>query len=351
MEKVDVLVVGAGPAGSSCAATIANADYSVVMLDKRASIGEPVQCAEYIPKLFLKDIDLEKTFITNEINSMITYVDFKEANESHTPGYLINRREFDRLLCLDAIRKGARLLLKAKAIHYEHGIVTAKTDVGFKSFSPQYIVGADGPLSTVGRWIGARNSSFVNAYQFELPKRGTLNATKVYFFKECPGGYGWVFPKENTFNVGVGVAIPFKKNPHEVLRFFLEKLNLKPSESIRTTKGLIPTNGILDSIVKGKIALVGDAAGLAHAITGAGIPQAVLSGVSAGKAIAKALEQDDFELLSEYDNTVIETWGSYVGVSQRKREYMERYWDHDDFQELIQKTWPAFREYYKEGKA
>ena len=348
MEKVDVLIVGAGPAGSSCAAAIANAGYTVVLLDKRATIGEPVQCAEYIPKLFIKELNLEKGFISNEITSMITYVDFKEANESNSPGYLINRQEFDRMLCLEAIQKGARVILKAKAQHYEHGIVTAKTDTGYVSFSPQYIVGADGPLSMVGRWIGSRNSAFVNAYQVELPKRGTLNATKVYFFKECAGGYGWVFPKGKTFNVGVGVAVPFKKNPRDVLRYFLDKLKLKAFESIRTTKGLIPTNGILDSIVRGKIVLVGDAAGLAHAITGAGIPQAVLSGGLAGRAIIRALKHDDFELLSEYDSAVLETWGSYIGTSQRKREYMESNWNHKNLQEIITKTWVAFKEYYKE---
>lgn len=351
MEKVDVLVVGAGPAGSSCAAGIAHAGYSVVMLDKRASVGEPLQCAEYIPKLFLKELSLEKTFITNEIDSMITYVDFKEARESQAPGYLIDRQEFDRLLCLDAIQKGARVILKARAVHYEHGIVTARTDAGFTSFSPEYIVGADGPLSTVGRWVGLRNNTFVNAYQFELPKRGTLKATKVYFFKECAGGYGWVFPKDKTFNVGVGVAVPFRKNPREVLRFFLEKLNLKSSESIRTTKGLIPTSGILDSVVRGKIVLVGDAAGLTHAVTGAGIPQAVLSGKLAAQALTRALKDGNFELLREYDGAVLETWGSYVGTSRRKREYLERYWDHEDLPELIRKTWVAFKDYYKEGKS
>jgi geranylgeranyl reductase family protein len=351
MEKVDVLVVGAGPSGSSCAAEIAAAGYSVVLLDRKTSIGQPVQCAEYIPKLFLKELDLEMTFISNKITSMITYVDFKQANESNSPGFLIDRQELDRALCLAAINKGARLILKAKAQQYEHGIVAAKTEHGHVSFAPQYIVGADGPVSTVGKWIALRNSSFVNAYQVELPKRGKLNSTKVYFFKECAGGYGWVFPKEKTFNVGVGVAVPFKKNPRDVLGFFLEKLQLKISESIRTAKGLIPTSGILDSIVKGKFVLVGDAAGLAHAITGAGIPQAVLSGKIAGKTIVKALKESNAALLAEYDNYVLDTWGSYVGASRRKREYTEHYWNHENLNDLVQKTWPAFKEYYKEGKA
>lgn len=350
MEKVDVLIVGAGPAGSSCGERIARKGFNVVIIDKRQSIGEPVQCAEYIPKLFLKELEIEKDFISNEISTMKTFINFEESHESQSPGYLIERRDFDRALALNAIRKDARLLIGAKAVGYDDGKVRVNTKNGSLLFHPRIIIGADGPLSYVGRWHDLRNFSFVSTYQVELPKKGDSRSTKVYFFRECPGGYGWIFPKSKTFNVGIGVDIHFKKNPLHILDFFLEKLCLKKYKSIRISKGLIPTGGILDSLVEDNIILVGDAAGLTHAITGAGIPQAVISGKIAGNIVVKSLENNDKEILKEFDSAILEQWGDYVGTSAGKREYLRNNWKNDDFEGLIKVTWPAFKEYYAKDK-
>lgn len=347
MEKVDVLVVGAGPSGSSCAAVIADAGFNVILIEKRSSIGEPVQCAEYIPKLFLKELSIKRDFIANEIFSMKTFIQFNESIETKSPGYLIDRKRFDRALCLDAIRRGAKIIIDAKAETIDDGIVSVKTKDGKAEFQAKIIVGADGPISTVGRWIGAKNHSFVNTYQVELLKKGETNSTKVYFFKECPAGYGWIFPKRDTFNIGVGVGIRFKKNPLVVLDDFLDKLYLKKRECIRFSKGLIPVGGILDTTVKDNILLVGDAAGLAHPITGAGIPQAVISGKMAGSVIVKSLTNNDNALLKNYDTGILELWGNYIGTAQRKRKYMKRNWNKENLKNLIRNTWVAFKEYYQ----
>lgn len=349
MEKVDVLIIGAGPAGSSCAAIIAKAGFSVTVIEKKLSIGEPIQCAEYIPKLFLNELNIKRNFISNEISSMKTFINFNESSEMKSPGYLIDRKIMDRSLCLDAIREGAKLIIGSKAETFENGCILVKTKDGNNSYLPRIIVGADGPLSTVGRWIHSRNRAFVNTYQIELYKKGEVNSTKIYFFDECPAGYGWVFPKKETFNVGVGVGVSFKKNPIHVLDYFLEKLHLRKTDGIRLTKGLIPSGGILDTVVRDNVVLVGDAAGLAHSITGAGIPQAVISGKMAGRIIVKSLKNNDIEILKGYDLEVLEQWGDYIGTSQIKREYMEKYWGKENLHDIIINTWVAYKEYYQES--
>ncbi len=347
MEKVDVLIVGAGPSGSSCASIVAEAGFRVVIVEKKLSVGEPVQCGEYIPKLFLKELNTKKDFISNEIFSMKTFVNFDETIESKSPGYLIDRESFDRTLCLDAIRKGAKVVIGAKAQGIEEGCVSINTGNGDKAILAKIIVGADGPLSTVGRWIHSKNHSLVNAFQIELLKKNDTNSTEVYFFDKCPGGYGWVFPKADTLNVGVGVGITFKKNPSESLDYFLKKLYLEKINAIRLTKGLIPTGGILDIIVKNNILLIGDAAGLAHPITGAGIPQAVISGRIAGKIIVNALKEKNNEILMDFDQEIRELWGDYIGTGVKKRKFMEENWEKENLQETIKNTWVAYKEYYR----
>ncbi len=347
MEKVDVLVVGAGPSGSSCAAVIAESGFNVVLIEKRSSVGEPVQCAEYIPKLFLRELDIKRDFISNEVFSMKTFIEFNETIETKSPGYLIDRMSFDRALCLNAIRKGAKMIIGAKAEGIEDGCVLVRMKKGKNRFLARIIVGADGPLSTIGKCIGSRNRSFVNSCQVELLKKGDSNSTKVYFFDGCPAGYGWIFPKAETFNVGVGVGVKFKKNPQKVLDYFLDKLHLVKKDVIRLTKGLIPSGGILDTVVKDNIVLIGDAAGLTHSITGAGIPQAVTSGKMAGKVIVKSLKSNDNGILEDYDRGILELWGDYIGTALRKRKYVETNWNKGNLENTIRNTWVAFKEYYQ----
>ncbi len=349
MNDVDVLVVGAGPAGSSCAAIVAEAGYNVHVLEKRQSIGEPLQCGEYIPKLFLRELNITKDFIENEISSLRTHIDFTEFSETKTPGYMINRIAFDRALSLDAIRKGAKINIGVVAVSLTDGTVMAKTSKGMAHYRAKFIVGADGPASTVGRWMDSRNSTFNNTYQIELLKKGDSAISKVYFFDECPAGYGWLFPKASTFNLGVGVGITFKKNPLRVLEFMLDRLQLRKNSGIRFSKGLIPTGGILDTLVKHNMLLVGDAAGLVHAITGAGIPQAVISGKLAGRIIVKALAENNSDVLKEYEYAILELWGSYIGTSVRKREFMDARWGKEPLETIIKQTWVAFQEYHSEA--
>jgi len=350
MEKVDVLIVGAGPAGSSCAAKIAEGGFKVAMIEKKTSIGEPVQCAEYIPKLFLKELDINTEFISNEVNSMKTFLAFRESAQTQSPGFLIERNIFDRMLCLNAIKKGARLFAGTKVRKIERNYVIADGHTGNERFEADIIVGADGPLSVVGKWLGLTNQSFVNCYQVELPKRQDRKSTEVYFFDECPAGYGWVFPKKDTLNVGCGVSIKFNKNPREVLDKFLKLIKLDKHRAIRLTKGLIPTGGILAKVVKENAVLVGDAAGLAHPITGAGIPQAVISGKRAAEVIIDSLKAKDLKVLTRYEEKVRELWGDYIGIAQERRQYADNNWNTEPFDDTARKTWVAFKEYYEEAR-
>ena len=80
-SNVDVLIVGAGPSGSTAAIEATKGNAHVLLIDKKKQIGIPVQCAEYIPKLLLKEISISKRSIEQEIDGMRTYVDNILCNE------------------------------------------------------------------------------------------------------------------------------------------------------------------------------------------------------------------------------------------------------------------------------
>lgn len=123
----------------------------------------------------------------------------------------------------------------------------------------------------------------------------------------------------------------------------IDKKSIDPNAGV--TFGSIPVEP-LGKIVKENILLAGDAAGLAHPITGAGVAPAVISGRMAGKWAARAVETGDLKLLSEYGRECQGFFKESLMRAFNKRITMEKEWNR--LEEIIPQCWVAFREYYAE---
>lgn len=345
--ECDVLVVGAGPAGSSAAAAAARSGATVIMIDKRAEVGVPVQCAEYIPKLLAMEVELSPAVVAQEVQSTETYINSKKEAKTKTPGYIINRDVFDKELANEAIRNGARLVESTKALHRtKHGVLVSR-DGHETEITSKIIIGADGPASTVGAWINQKNSRLVNALQTTVPLTQPVGHCEIYFEPEFYAGYGWLFPKGEVANVGVGVASG-RSNLRKLLKGLLERLadegKVLATENCFTA-GLIPVGGPVKTVIE-NIILVGDAAGQTHPITGAGIPQAVVCGKLAGESAAvAALENNSFHE-KNYETKWKMLYSSTLEIADKKRQEMEAKWSISPFRKLIRRSWIGFREYY-----
>ena len=97
-RKYQVLVVGAGPAGSSAALAVATAGLRVGMVERRSAIGIPVQCAEYIPAPLMGEIDVGRDFVVQAIRGMRTFLPDGEITEMRAPGFTVARDLFDQVL-------------------------------------------------------------------------------------------------------------------------------------------------------------------------------------------------------------------------------------------------------------
>lgn len=343
----DVLIVGAGPAGSMTAGIIARAGFSVLMIDRKLEIGVPVQCAEYIPALLVREVEIPFDTVAQRIKGLRVYFPDEASDEFSTPGYILNRALFDKYLALNAIKNGAHLWLKTRFIGIDGGKPLVRHNGKVLKINARIVVGADGPNSLVSRLVNPRYIGYVVAYQQELPLMGTTEYNEVYFDKEFFGGYAWLFPKNHRANVGVGVKTGWGINPQKIFKYFVQKLAAKKKiidTPLKVITGLIPVSGPVLNTVKDNIVLVGDAAGQTHPITGAGIPQAIICGKYAGESIVKALKNDDLKLLKIYEERWRNLYKDELERALEKRKLMEENWTK--FESILKECWVSFPEYY-----
>ena len=292
--RPDLLVVGLGPAGACAAREAARAGLDVLAIDRRRAAGVPVQCAEFVPGMIGLPSGTLGQVSRQPIDSMVTFLEDQPPHLTEAfPGHIIEREAFDRRLVEAAIEAGAncRFGTALRSIGPD-GTVTTATGMTIR---PKAIVGADGPRSSVGRAIGRVNQSLVETRQITVPLHARHGATDIFLSAEIYGGYGWLFPKGDVANLGLGVAPSAKARLKPLLAALHARLIEEGRVGARilaTTGGAIPVGGMIEpcgSLDAVPVVLAGDAAGLTNPVTGAGIDAAVRSGSMAGAAIAERL--------------------------------------------------------------
>jgi digeranylgeranylglycerophospholipid reductase len=306
MKRYDAVVVGAGPAGGMAARQIADAGFSCLMLDKRKVIGHPVQCGEGISAFALRNCGLapKDDFIVHKVRGVKGVTPDGSIFYAGEPGYSLDRTKFDQHIVYGAVDRGAELLVETKAtgVARHDGGWRVETDRG-QEFAASVLVGADGPASNVARWVGwLRARRYWRALEYKFRKEDVSYDEDdwfvFYFSERYKGGYGWVFPRDDEYNVGAGGFFDDLKGSVRRLcadlRFGLDKIH-------GYSGGSIPNKYDLTHLAKDGVAIVGDAAGLTNPVFGGGIHPAVYSGKVAGKAAAAALVADDVAPLEAYE--------------------------------------------------
>ncbi len=220
-KNYDIIVVGAGPAGSIAARTASEQGLSVLMLEKDSKVGYPVRCGEAISKAGVEEfITPDKKWIAATISKFSfnapdgteVILDFGEA------GYVLERRIFDYELSQTAADVGTEILTGA----YVNGLLLTDGKVSGvkyefkgeqKELKAKIVIAADGVESRVGRW--ARLTTHIDFRDMESAVQITasdipVNQDTLYFYfgkDVAPNGYFWVFPKgNNKANIGLGVS-------------------------------------------------------------------------------------------------------------------------------------------------
>ena len=347
----DVLVVGAGPAGSVAARAAARQGVSVLLAERRPRVGVPVRCAEYVPLPVGKFLDLSSPAVTVQaVRSMRTFLPGADPQENLFPGVMVRRDRFDQELARQAVEAGARLAAGLQVYRRSPEGVLAWDGSRRVLINPRVIVGTDGPCSQVARWMGQPPGPFLVAAQISVQLNGPLDHTRVYFDPGIPGGYGWVFPKGDRANLGVGLEAGQARNLNRILEGFRRKQveeGLVKAASGPAGGGLVPVGGLKNLWLENMI-LAGDAAGTCHPLSGAGVGNALVSGEMAGEAAAAAAIRGEYGPLEKYRDELQDLLGPSLSRAAAKRQRMIRAWKGADFNGLIRKNWIAFREYYRQ---
>ncbi|MEA3311025.1 MAG: NAD(P)/FAD-dependent oxidoreductase [candidate division WOR-3 bacterium] len=299
----DVIVVGAGPAGSSVARKIAESGYSVLVLDKKKAIGEPNHCGEGISINCLNEVGVRppQSWILREVKG--GRLIFPNGTTIYFPkkGYCIDRPSFDRFLADRAAKAGAevRTSTTVKWIRGERSGWVVMTESG--EFRGRYLVGAGGALCPVAGYFGQR-SPILPALQYKFKAADALcnDWLQFHHHEEFKGGYAWVFHRGKELSVGAGSPQDLKAR----LERFCRRAGLNPDERTKTEGGPIPFLKRPLQIAFPRALLAGDAGGFTYPFTKGGVHGAVWSGRIAGEVIAEALKKDDSYLLSEYPHRV-----------------------------------------------
>ena len=347
MTGFDVLVIGAGPAGCCAAQSAARGGANVLLVEKNRQVGLPVQCAEFVPWQLAQRVPIPPHCIAQEIKEMRTVLPDGRIVDKPSRGYVLNRALWDKHLALLARRAGAELRVGWTAIERDGESVLLRRGGREARVRAQIIIGADGPNSTVARWIEQTQTQFVHGIEVEIALPEPRSRTEIYFDPLFHGGYGWLFPKGEWANLGVAVSVKMGGRPGEALDHLLDKLELSRADVIGHLGGKVPTGGPVERLRAGNILLAGDAAGTTHPITGGGIAPAVISGQMAGCAAAQAITKQNLTALDAYPAEWHDMMGGPMIHALDNRRYLDARWSEDPaaLSAAVAETWIAFPAY------
>ncbi len=355
---------------ASAAIAAASEGVATLLIDAKSQIGEPSHCGEFIPAQLVAEHNVDRSCIMNRVEFMETRVVCSNLAQSQdhvnsrgdgaretvcvsktrSSGFIIDRVRFDRDLARAAAAQGVMVLCGARLLKREQSTWVLRHNRQTCAVRPRLVIAADGAASTVAAALGLHRPAFLRGIQVEAPLTGASDRCLVFLDRDFVGGYGWVFPKKNSANVGLGTVVGLEKSPAIHLDAFLERLIavgvIRPGR-LAMSAGLIPVSGMRQELVRDNVMFCGDAAGLTHPITGAGIPQAVVSGSMAGRFAAQALKSGSNQPLLEYQTEVEVMYRGVLGHARSKRDLMTQLWNEPDFLNTCEQTWIGLKGYRK----
>ena len=343
LPSYDVIVVGAGPAGSVTARNLARAGYAVLLCEKRPVVGVPVRCGEATgPAKRISDFTtLDEAWIETRFSGVVFHgpggVSFK-YDAGRELGIMLDRRLFDQHLAREAEAAGAHLRTGARVTDVGpdadgHRVVTLEHDGVFHHVKTKMVVGADGAESLVGRMAGLKTRQLPN---------GTCTAIELRIRTQDPNpdcltfwggaehidkGYVWAFPKvkSGVVNLGSGELIPKlgAKTQLQISTEFRDKYY--PGAVIEEVHGgAVPVSGHMQEYTAGRLALVGDAAHHTNPLTGGGIVPGMLGGEYLATWIDKGFKAGDLShgFLKGYEQAMWERNGKNHLREMRMRDFV-----------------------------
>jgi geranylgeranyl reductase family protein len=291
---LDVVVVGAGPAGATAALYLARSGRRVALIEKEA-LPRYKTCGGGVVGRALRalpddvEIPVEQACFVAEANFLESRLAFRVERDVPIVSMTM-RSDLDQALANAAATSGARILAPCALLDLRQDGTGVDLETSRGPMRAGFVVAADGVLSTVARRVGWRHAPrTIPALEIEARVPPEVHArfagTARFDFQAMEAGYGWVFPKREHLSCGILTMRRGASGLHEALARYLARVGVSPVLSEERHGYLIPVGPRRGGFARGRILLAGDAAGFADALTGEGISLAIASGKLAAEAI------------------------------------------------------------------
>jgi geranylgeranyl reductase family protein len=334
VERFDAIVVGAGPAGSTAAYRLARAEARVLLLDKArfprdkpCGGGLTLRAVRQLPEGL--DIEPVVEHVVDRMELRLRYGASFARGGSRPLILMTQRRRLDHHLAEQAAAAGADFRDGVKVSEPEVGAGGVSALVNGRRVEADMLVGADGVNGITARTLEL-GAGTVHGVAFEGNVRYGPVSEEYYKglaaieLGVVPGGYGWVFPKGDHVNVGVGGWESEGPRLREYLREYCRRLGIDEAEVESLRGHRLPLRGAGTPAARGRALLVGDAAGLVDPLSGDGMYEAFVSSRLAAE-VGLDLLAGRCESLEAYSHALADALGRLHSASWGAKIALDRF--------------------------
>ena len=335
----DVVVIGAGPAGSLTAARLAGAGHDVLLLEEHQIVGQPVHCTGLVGGEAFSEFDLPASLILGEAGG----VRFWGAQGESVPvqagrvsAVVIDRGTLDAHLADQAVRAGAELRrgCRAERVSVDESAVRVTTNGSDRPITARAVVLACGASYRFHRGLGlGLPDAFLQSAQVETPFT-PLPEIEVRFGRTiAPGGFAWAVPLDRQGVPHVRLGLMSQDRSRERFRSFVTLVSERTGHDVASIPDprlkMLPLAPVSRTFGR-RVLAVGDAAGLVKPTTGGGIYYGLISGAIAAEVLDRGLSRDrlDERSLAKYQTRWKQRLGAEIRVGLAFRRIAAGLDDH-----------------------
>ena len=305
----DVIVVGAGPAGSYTARLLEKMGLDVVVIERKSEVGLPVQCSGLVSKNLDRFVKVPKEIIEHEVKRAVIHGPGKDINlkKSSTAAYVLDREGFDMFM-VSKIESTVKYDTEVRGISMNKDSVSVNTSKG--EFQAKALVGADGPGSIVRKHFRVTPPEFVSGIYAMTEERDSSDFVELWLERKICDGFLWRIPRKDRVEYGMlGTKAKFP----QLEKFFKLK-------SYTRGAGTIPLGSCKSFFPR--TLLVGDAAAMTKPWSGGGVVYSLTAAGHAARTIAQGIKEGNLSesLLEGYEKAWKDDFGNQISLGMMGRE-------------------------------